>query len=76
METKKIIGTLLIAFGLLGLVPGVLGIFEKKELLGINSWALTIFRRPFLHFWHRAHPVHPLADGRVGHPALPSPQIT
>lgn len=42
METKKIIGTLLIAFGLLGLVPGVLGIFEKKELLGINSWALTI----------------------------------
>ncbi len=42
METKKIIGTVLVAFGLLGLVPGVLGIFEKQQILGINSWALTI----------------------------------
>lgn len=42
METKKIIGTVLVAFGLLGLIPGVLGIFEKRELLGISSWALTI----------------------------------
>ncbi len=42
METKKILGTALVAFGLLGLVPGVLGIFQKQELLGVNSWALTI----------------------------------
>jgi len=42
METKKILGTVLVAFGLLGLVPGVLGIFQKQELLGVNSWALTI----------------------------------
>ena len=42
METKKILGVLLVALGLLGLVPGVLGIFEKREFLGINSWALTL----------------------------------
>lgn len=42
MDTKKIMGTVLVAFGLLGLVPGVLGIFEKQEFLGINSWALTL----------------------------------
>ena len=42
METKKIIGTTLVAFGLLGLVPGVLGIFEKKDFLGLSSWALTL----------------------------------
>ena len=42
METKKIMGIVLVAFGLLGLVPGVLGLFEKQEFLGINSWALTL----------------------------------
>ncbi|MBK9018303.1 MAG: hypothetical protein IPM82_32015 [Saprospiraceae bacterium] len=42
METKKIMGTVLVAFGLLGLVPGVLGLFERQEFFGINSWALTI----------------------------------
>jgi hypothetical protein len=42
METKKVIGTALVAFGLLGLVPGVLGIFEKQDVLGLNPWALTI----------------------------------
>ncbi len=42
METKKILGTVLVIFGLLGLVPGVLGIFEKQEYFGVNSWALTI----------------------------------
>lgn len=42
METKKIMGTILVAFGLLGLIPGVLGIFDKQEYLGINSWALAL----------------------------------
>lgn len=42
METKKILGTVLVAFGTLGLVPGVLGIFDKQEYLGINSWALAL----------------------------------
>ncbi len=42
METKKIMGTVLVAFGLLGLIPGVLGIFDKQEYLGINSWALAL----------------------------------
>jgi uncharacterized membrane protein len=42
MDTKKILGTVLVSFGLLGLVPGVLGIFEKQDMLGVNSWALTI----------------------------------
>jgi uncharacterized membrane protein len=42
MDTKKIMGTILVAFGLLGLIPGVLGIFDKQEYLGINSWALAL----------------------------------
>jgi hypothetical protein len=42
METKKILGTTLVALGLLGLVPGVLGIFEKQQVLGLSPWALTI----------------------------------
>lgn len=42
METKKILGTILVAIGILGLVPGVLGIFDKQEYLGINSWALAL----------------------------------
>ncbi|MBI1226711.1 MAG: hypothetical protein GC192_15865 [Bacteroidetes bacterium] len=42
METKKILGTILVAFGLLGLIPGVLGIFDKTEYIGINSWALAL----------------------------------
>lgn len=35
-------GIILVAFGLLGLIPGVLGIFDKQEYLGINSWALAL----------------------------------
>ncbi|MBK9018165.1 MAG: hypothetical protein IPM82_31245 [Saprospiraceae bacterium] len=42
METKKIMGTVLVAFGLLGLIPGVLGIFDKQEYFGINPWALAL----------------------------------
>lgn len=42
METKKILGTLLVALGLLGLIPGVLGIFEKQQVLGLSPWALTL----------------------------------
>lgn len=42
METKKILGTVLVALGLLGLIPGVLGIFEKQQILNLSPWALTI----------------------------------
>lgn len=35
-------GVALIAIGFLGLVPGVLGIFEGREFFGVSSWALTI----------------------------------
>ncbi len=42
MDTKKILGTVLISLGLLGLVPGILGIFDKQDMLGLNPWALAI----------------------------------
>ncbi|MEK7255541.1 MAG: hypothetical protein AAB316_12405 [Bacteroidota bacterium] len=42
METKKVLGTALIALGFIGLVPGVLGIFERQEYLGVSPWALVI----------------------------------
>jgi len=42
METKKVLGTVLVALGLLGLIPGVLGIFEKQQILNLSPWALTI----------------------------------
>ena len=34
--------TVLVSLGLLGLVPGVLGIFEKQEILGFSAWALAL----------------------------------
>ncbi len=42
MGAKKSIGTLLIAFGILGLTAGVFGIFEEKAIMGINPWAYAI----------------------------------
>jgi len=33
METKKIMGTALVAFGLVGLVPGMLGLLKDKRYL-------------------------------------------
>jgi len=47
MDTKKILGTVLISLGLLGLVPGILGIFDKQEMMGLNPWALTILGGSF-----------------------------
>jgi uncharacterized membrane protein len=42
MDAKQIIGVFLIVAGLVGLVPGVLSIFEGKQILGYNPWSLVI----------------------------------
>lgn len=42
MDAKQIIGVFLIVAGLLGLVPGVLSVFESKQILGYNPWSLVI----------------------------------
>lgn len=42
METKKSLGVILIALGFLGLVPGVLGVFEGQQFFGISPWAFLV----------------------------------
>lgn len=42
MDAKQIIGVFLIIAGLVGLVPGVLSVFEGKQILGYNAWSLVI----------------------------------
>ncbi len=42
MDAKKIIGSVLIIIGLLGLIPGVLGVFEGTQVMGYNPWATVI----------------------------------
>ncbi len=42
METKQILGVVLIALGGLALIMGVLGIFGQNVVSGVNPWALAI----------------------------------
>ena len=42
METKKIIGTFLVMAGLVGMIPGILGIFEGTDVMGLNPWGLAL----------------------------------
>lgn len=43
MEAKKVIGTVLIALGALGLIVGVMGVFESGAQVGsLSAWPLAI----------------------------------
>lgn len=42
MEIKKVLGIALTLAGTVALAAGVIGIFNGKQLIGINSWALAI----------------------------------
>lgn len=42
METKKILGVVLVLAGAVGLVVGVLGIFQGTHTAGINAYAWAI----------------------------------
>ena len=42
MDTKKMLGTVLTILGIVGLIAGVLGIFEGNQIAGLSSWAFAI----------------------------------
>jgi hypothetical protein len=42
MDIKKLVGVVLIAVGFIGLIIGILGIFEGANMLGLNPWGPTI----------------------------------
>lgn len=42
MDAKNVTGGILIILGLLGLIPGILAIFNGHNMLGISAWAWII----------------------------------
>jgi len=42
MDIKKTIGVALIALGVVGLITGILGIFEGRNLFNLNPWGPAI----------------------------------
>ncbi|HMQ46550.1 MAG TPA: hypothetical protein PKA00_03105 [Saprospiraceae bacterium] len=42
MEIKKFVSVILLFIGTPALVAGILGIFEKTSILGVDPWAFTV----------------------------------